>query len=727
MSRYELIRPRKASLWDRFRSFTIGPTSLKDPVLRKYFSGGSTSTGVSVSEYTALNYSAVWSAVNLIAGDVASLPLVLYRRVGKNKERYDSHPLYRLLHDAPNPEMSSITLRQTMQAHVLTWGNGYAEIERHVSGAPKYIWPITPERVQPFRGDSGALVYKVSNPKGADVYLDPIDMIHIPGLGWDGVQGYAPVDKARESVALGLAAERFGGAFYGNGSTFGGVISHPTKFSTPQARQNFEASLKNRHKGVDRAHGLLLLEEGMEYAQIGIPPDQAQFLESRQFQITEIARWFNVPPHKIGDLSRATFSNIEQQNIEYFQTTLIHWLEAWEQELMRKLISPLERNQQFIEHVVEGLLRGDSAGRAQLEQAEFRIGGLTPNESRALSNRNPVDGGDEAFVSMDAMPLSVAREYWQAQIESLKAKAQPPTTPAGDDADRAALRVAVTALEAAREAEALEKRQAQQRAEDLSAALAHESERADTATADLTRTMELLDGARTALAAAEAERIREVMQLGDDYARGLAEKDATIATEREKAEVADTEARAAQAAQVTAEAARERAELDQARAEQAKGASDFAREALETELTQTRANHAERVAGILVAHRGLIVDVMQRMVEREIDRAKRHQATPQKFRAWVDTFYRTHGDAIAEALLPAVKAHLSILSSNCDPHDMARQLAADHVAESEKQLRDLLHVEDFAPMLERTLAQWETSRPEMVADRLLTKGLADVR
>ncbi len=800
MSRFEVIRPRKPSLLERvghaIRSYTVGQLSLKDPELAKYFSGGQTSTGVSVSEYTALNYSAVWSAVNLIAGDVASLPLVLYRRKENGKERYDSHPLYRVLHDSPNPEMSSITFRQTLQAHVLTWGNGYAEIERDMSGRAKYLWPITPERVQPIR-ENGALAYRVTNENGRDTYLSPGDMIHVPGLGWDGVQGYSPIAKARESVALGLAAEKFGGTFYGNGSTFGGVITHPTRFANPMARENFEKSLRNRHKGIERAHGLLLLEEGMAYAQVGIPPDQAQFLESRQFQITEVARWFNVPPHKIGDLSRATFSNIEQQNIEYFQTTLIHWLEAWEQELMRKLISPLERNQQFIEHVVEGLLRGDSQGRAALETAEFQIGGLTPNESRSLSNRNPIDGGDRAFVPMNMIPLDRVDDWIDAQID--KAKPAPPS-PVGDGADRAALHLAVeelrVALASEREAHATTKHligALEQRATDLSGALEQLEEQADVAEATASQTIEQMDGLRSALAAEQAERAREkaeaeqrIEALGREVLTAQQERDnhessaqgllQTVAAERARAEqlqgdcetlrsdldaaqsayknevsrhdftieksagaeaerdaataraeVAETQARAAEATRASAVIRADQADHDKAIAEQAQQAASETIATLQTELKETRENHAARVAGVLVAHRGLIVDVMHRMVEREIDRAKRHQTTPQKFRAWVDSFYTTHSEAVAEALLPAVRAHLSVLASPCDPYEMARQLAEDHVAESSKQLRDLLHVEDFAPMLERTLEQWATSRPEAVADRLLTKGLADVR
>ncbi len=795
MSRLEVVRPRTQTrlerLWDTVRSYTLGPLSLKDPEIRKYFQGRETSTGIAVNEYSALNYSAVWSAVKLISSDVAGLPLVLYQRNGERKKRFESHPLYRILHDAPNPEMSSFTFRQTLQAHSLTWGNGYAEIERDKAGRPRYLWPITPDRVSAIRDTKGRLIYRVGNDKGVDTVFDAADMLHVPGLGWDGVSGYGVIAKARESVSLGIASEKFGGKFYGNGSTFGGTITHPTRFATPTARENFEKALRSRNQGVDRAHNLLLLEEGMTYTQIGIPPDQAQFLESRQFQITEIARWFNVPPHKIGDLSRATFSNIEQQNIEYLQTTLIHWLETWEQELMRKLISPLERNQQFIEHVVEGLLRGDSVGRAALQTAEFNIGALTSNEARGLSNRDPVTGGDRPFVPLNMIPLDRVDEWIDAQIANKKApKVAPPPSNGGTRADTERVIAALTA-DVARLSEANgrieeQTRHAEQRAEDLSEARAQLDTALTESRAEYAHALELLDSARTALASEQVDRARDKADADERLAKALeaqseaerryegergtvdvvtgqlqaavhernverqradqAESALTVAlAERDAAVtgagVSEQARQAAVGAQTLAESERAAAiqrasdaARDQGIAEQAQAAANQMIAGLQDELAtsraeqqQTREAHAARVNGILVAHRGLVVDVMRRMVEREIDRAKRHQATPQKFRAWIDTFYQTHVDAIADALLPAVRAHLAILSSNADALEMARQLAEDHVGESQRQLRDLLHMDEFGPMLERTMTKWEASRPEMVADRLLTKGLADVR
>ncbi len=436
MSRHEVIGPRRPSLWDTIRSYTLGPLSLKDPEIRKYFQSGDTSTGIPVNEYSALNYSAVWSAVNMVSGDVASMPCQLFKRVGKNKELYNTHPLYRILHDAPNPEMHSLTFRQTLQAHVMTWGNGYAEIERDAVGRPKHLWPITPNRVSVHRSAAGELLYHVASNTGPGVVINPADMLHLSGMGWDGCQGYSPIAKARDSIALGIAAERFGSKFFENGSTFGGVITHPSRFATPAARENFEKALKKRGQGVDRAHGLLLMEENMSYQPIGVPPDQAQFLESRQFQVTEIARWFNIPPHKLAELSRATFSNIEQQNREYYQSALFRWVKTWEHELGRKLISQMEMNQQVVEFNTDAFLRGDSEGRAKLYSSLFAIGAITPNEIRARENLNPIEGGDTAYVPLNSVPIDMAKKVVQSQIDANNEPPAPPqrALPPGDSA-----------------------------------------------------------------------------------------------------------------------------------------------------------------------------------------------------------------------------------------------------------------------------------------------------
>jgi HK97 family phage portal protein len=395
--RRDTWRERIAGTIDAVRSYWSGPLTTKSPELARFFGGTPTSTGITVNEHTALSFSAVYAAVALISGDVASLPLIFYRKTGNGgRERFTSHSLYRILHDEPNPEMSSMTFRETLQGHLLTYGNAYAEIERDSAGRPMALWPLTPERVAPFRDTAGRLGYRVASGSG-EVTFAAADMLHIPGLGYDGMCGYSVIAKARESIALGIATERFGGAFFGNGATFGGVISYPGAKPNELVIKNTQEALDSKHQGVERAHRLLALYNGAKYERMGIPPEDAQFLETRKFQVNEIARWFNIPPHKLRDLDRATFSNIEQQAVEYVTDTLRPWLTRWEHELRRKLISPLERNQQDIEHVVEGLLRGDAAGRAAFYKTMVEIGAMTVNEVRVRENMNPLPGGGSAL------------------------------------------------------------------------------------------------------------------------------------------------------------------------------------------------------------------------------------------------------------------------------------------------------------------------------------------
>jgi HK97 family phage portal protein len=429
------------SLWGRLtnamRSYMTGPLNAKSPELARLLGSSPVSSGVSVNEDTALNYSAVWAAVSLISSQVASLPLILYRRLEDGgKERLTGHPTYRLLHDQPNPEMSSMVFRETLQAHVLTWGNAYAEIEWRGDGRPSALWPLAPNRVIPER-QAGRLQYRVNNPGGKDVTIPAEDMLHVPGLGFDGTVGYSPVRMARESIGLGIATERFGGAFFGNGATFGGVLTHPGRLGEV-AQKQLRESVNARHQGVERAHRLMILEEGMTYAQIGVEPDSAQYLETRKFQTEEICRWFNLPPHKLRNLDRATFSNIEQQSIEFVTDTLRPWLVRWEQEVNRKIV--LQDRSQFVEHLVDGLLRGDIASRYAAYAVGRQWGWLSADDVRERENMNPLPAkaGQIYLVPFNMAPANRLDEIIDKQVEPdpepvVQAPQQTEKEPAKDD------------------------------------------------------------------------------------------------------------------------------------------------------------------------------------------------------------------------------------------------------------------------------------------------------
>lgn len=390
---------------ERFRRWAARSLTLNDPALRNLFKDAQTHSGVIVNEHTATNLAAVWAAVRVISEDTATIPLFLLRRLmDGGKERAMDRRLYRLLHDEPNPEMTASGFREALTAHALLWGNGYAEIERNGLNEPMALWPLLPNRVIPERArTTGALIYRVKQEDGNDRILTPNEMLHVAGLSYDGIQGYSVISKARESLGVTVAAERYAATFFGKGGRPGLVLEHPSAL-TVDAINRIKADWKKLYGGPDLSNEVAVLEEGMKLHDFGIPQRDMQFLEQRKFGVTEVARWFRVPPHKIMDLERATFSNIEHQAIDYVVSTLRPWLVRWEQELNRKLIPGLERNRFFFEHLIDGLLRGDAQARSAALQVQFQNGALNPDEWREIENRNPLPNGEgKTFFVQGAM------------------------------------------------------------------------------------------------------------------------------------------------------------------------------------------------------------------------------------------------------------------------------------------------------------------------------------
>jgi HK97 family phage portal protein len=715
---------------DAFRSSWTGPITSNSPEFAKWWGTASVSSGVTVNEATALNYSAVWSAVQLISAQVGSLPLVLYRKKNDDKQRYDAHPLYRIVHDRSNPEMSAFIFRETLQAHVLLWGNAYAEIERDNANRPVALWPITPERVTPFRerywdatvGDHrfGPLQYRVANPGGGDTILNAPNVIHIPGLGYNGTTGYSVISHARESIGLGIATERFGGTFFGNGSTFGGALEHPGTLTEP-ARKNLSESLQRQHQGVDRAHKFVILEEGMKYQKFGIPPNDAQFLETRTFQVGEIARWFNLPPHKLKELSRSTNNNIEQQNLEYYIDCIATWLERWEQELCEKLISPLERNTQEIEFVTEGLLRGDSASRGEFHSKQFSVAAITPNEIRRKENLNTVPGGDHSFVAMNLIPLALAVDYWQTAIDEKKAnikqmEAPPPPPPGPTDPN---LQRQIDELTEERDTA----RRLTQEAEDargvavaeLTAQLAEQARQAEASR---------VESARAHGAAMDAAHQRATL-LGtahDALAAAVGTHDAIVAELRTQigALTADRQAGIDIALD---------ARLKCAAAEQLYEATERARLALEGALA-TRSGEAaalqRRIDEAGVAVRAALVGRLGDVIQRESDRARYAQRSPEKLRTFISQFFNEdYGDWCRSVLRPSLRA-LVVCAGHTEPAEHLLDLMIrQHVEQSVRQLRvvaDEHNEETLAPALEKLLRRWEADRAETIVNRVLREA-----
>ena len=368
---------------------------------------GGTTSGKAVNERTAMQTSAVYSCVRILAESVAGLPLHVYERTANgSKSTKPSHPLYRLLHDEPNREMTSFVFRETLMSHLLLWGNAYAQIIRDGRGFPIALYPLLPDRMAVDRNESGDLVYTYQSDKG-QVKLRRENILHIPGLGFDGLIGYSPIAMAKNAVGLALATEDYGATFFANGANPGGVLEHPGVIKPEQA-DRLRESWQSQFGGAN-AHKVAVLEEGLKFHQMSIPPEQAQFLETRKFQINEIARIFRVPPHMVGDLEKSSFSNIEQQSLEFVKYTLDPWVVRWEQSLQQALILPSEKATIFIKFNLDGLLRGDYQSRMQGYSTGIQNGFMSVNDVRGLEDMNLLtaeEGGDLHFVNGNMVKLA---------------------------------------------------------------------------------------------------------------------------------------------------------------------------------------------------------------------------------------------------------------------------------------------------------------------------------
>ncbi|WP_370002125.1 phage portal protein [Paenibacillus sp. RC84] len=349
---------------------------------------------IRVTESTAMRSTAVLACVKILAETVASLPLPVYKRLKSQGKQRADHQVADLLQRSPNPRMTAFTFRETMMAHILLWGNCYAEIEFDDHGKIIALWPIPPHRVEHMETAEGDPFFRVTTKDGEQHNVPFYAMFHIPGLGFDGKKGMSVIRWAQQAVKLSLATEQFGVEFFENGTNVGAVATHPGSLSD-SAFERLQKSLREKYEGLGKSHRLMLLEEGMTFSKNAIPPNEAQFLETRKFQISEIARLFRVPPHMLADLERATFSNIEQQSIDFVTHTIRPWLIRWEQTINWKLFDSNESKRFFAEFLIEGLLRGETKTRYEAYAIARQNGWLSVNEIRELENKNPIPGGDE--------------------------------------------------------------------------------------------------------------------------------------------------------------------------------------------------------------------------------------------------------------------------------------------------------------------------------------------
>lgn len=394
---------------------------------------GRTTSGKPVNERTAMQTTAVYACVRILAEAVASLPLHVYEyQDDGGKKLVHDHPLYYLLHDEPNPEMTSFVFRETLMSHLLIWGNAYAQIIRDGAGRVLGLYPLLPDKMDVQRDDKGNIYYVYSrnsdeNPmfkEYGNIKLKAEDVLHIPGLGFDGLIGYSPIAMAKNAVGMTLACEEYGASFFANGANPGGVLEHPGVLKDPS---KVRESWNSVYRGVSNAHKIAVLEEGMKYQQIGIPPEEAQFLETRKFQINEIARLYRIPPHMVGDLDKSSFSNIEQQSLEFVKYTLDPWVIRWEQSLQRSLLLPGEKGKYLIKLNVDGLLRGDYQSRMNGYAVGRQNGWFSANDIREMENMNPIpdeEGGNLYLINGAMTKLADAGAFAKTDTGQQNAPAQ---------------------------------------------------------------------------------------------------------------------------------------------------------------------------------------------------------------------------------------------------------------------------------------------------------------
>ena len=381
---------------------------------------GTSGSGKSVTVQSAIQLSTVYACVRVISETIASLPLGIYETVNDGNEKATDHPLYKLLHDEPNSEMTSFVFREVMLAHLLLYGNSYSQIIRSGKNQVIGLYPLLPDHMDVDRDSKGNLTYTYTTSDGKTVSIKPRDVLHIPGLGFDGVMGYSPIALEKNAIGLGIASEEYGSKFFSNGARPSGILTHPNTVKNPKALRE---SWNSAYGGSSNSNRVAILEEGMRFEPIAIPNNEAQFLETRKFQVDEICRIFRVPPHLVGNLEHATFSNIEHQSIDFAVHTIRPWLVRIEQAMNRALLSDQEKGRFFVQFNIDGLMRGDYKSRMEGYAIGRQNGWLSANDIRALENQNPIpadQGGDAYLVNGNMISISTAMKQQTEETKTDK-------------------------------------------------------------------------------------------------------------------------------------------------------------------------------------------------------------------------------------------------------------------------------------------------------------------
>lgn len=382
----------------------------RDPKIATAQDYNRAASGVTVNEDSVSSISAVWCATRAISEDIGGLPWTICREMpnGEREVLPMSRPLYRLLNVAPNPMMDAANFRALMISWALLWGDGFAEIERDVGGRPVALWPIHPQRAALWRDrETNELVWIISTDGNSDIIIPDRDMYHLMGPSPDGKRGWSVVTQAKHTFGLSLAAEQFGSEFFANGAHLSGVLKHPSVIG-PEAKEQLRKSWAKMYTGNGKRNRFAILEGGLEWERIGIPPDEAQFLETRKFQIEDIARWFRIPPHKLMDLTNATYNNVSNMDRAYVQDALIPWMIRLEQQADKKLTGqPTVTTKIDASH----MLRGNPQERAAFYKEMSSMGVLTINEIRRMEGLNRIGPeGDERFIQKQYVTIKDVAE-----------------------------------------------------------------------------------------------------------------------------------------------------------------------------------------------------------------------------------------------------------------------------------------------------------------------------
>lgn len=416
--RYRKGMLNMAFLGKLFRSRDKPRNETEGARFRSYW--GLTNAGKRVDARTAMQLTAVYACIRVLSESVAQLPLHLYRYEDGKRIKATDHPLYFLLHDEPNPEMSSFNWREAMMNNLLAFGNGYSQIIRNRKGEPMALYPLMSDKMTVSRDPKTKQIYYeytfsdkeigAKNASDEKIRLDPSEVLHVPGMGFDGLVGYSPLAMAKHAIGTGLACEEYGAKFFENSAVPTGVLETPNVMNEDRVSR-LRDSWHDIYGGSTRAGKVAILEEGMTYKPISISPEQVQFLQTRKFQTGEIARIFRVPGHMIGDLEWTTYANIEQQSIEFVKYTLDPWLTRWEQAIQRQLLSPEEKANYYTRFNVDGLLRGDYQSRMNGYAVGRQNGWYSSNDIRDLENMELIpeeEGGDLYLINGNMTKLKDA-------------------------------------------------------------------------------------------------------------------------------------------------------------------------------------------------------------------------------------------------------------------------------------------------------------------------------